>query len=216
MVQIGIHSTVVDTFDYEIRPAKFDDIQGVVALHQEAFADKFGGAFGAKHIDQGAEALATAWRRQGSAALRGMFVATYGDQIIGTITLRTWEMGSDDSGAAELAFYQVLGSWKATRSIFALSLLNHPIDRHESFLTDVAVLEPYRRRGVAQALLTRAEEEARQRNKRFLSLYVSASNTGAHNLYQRMGFVDDHIRRSWMTRLIFGERSWIFMRKSLD
>jgi ribosomal protein S18 acetylase RimI-like enzyme len=216
MVQIGTHSTLVEAPNIEIRPAKFDDIQSVVALHQEAFADKFSGAFGVKHIDQGAEALATAWRRQGPTALRGMFVAALEDQVIGTVTLRTWEMGSDDSGGAELAFYQVLGTWKATRSIFALSLLNHPVERHESFLTDVAVLEPYRRRGIAQALLMRAEEEARLRRKRYLSLYVSAANAGAHRLYQRLGFVDDHVRQSWMARFLFGQRSWIFMRKTLE
>ena len=71
--------------------------------------------------------------------------------------------GSDDTGAAELAFQQVLGLWGATRSIFALSLLDHQIDRAEGYITDVAVLSPYRRRGVAQALLARAEEEARVR-----------------------------------------------------
>lgn len=215
MVQIEGTHTSIDPLLIHIRPARLDDINDVLTLHQEAFADKFGGAFGPKHIDRGVEALAAAWRRQGMIALRGMFVAELDTKVIGTITLRTWEMGSDDSGAAELAFHQVLGTWGAARSIFALSLLDHQIERAEGFLTDVAVLQPFRRRGVAQALLARVEEEARLRRKRFLGLYVSASNLGARALYHRVGFEDDHVRRSWLTRLLFGQRSWVFMRKNL-
>jgi ribosomal protein S18 acetylase RimI-like enzyme len=215
MVQVGSQQLGLDPLLIQVRPARMDDITDVLALHQEAFADKFGGAFGAGRTNQGVEALAAAWRRQGVAALRGMFVAELDQRVIGTITLRTWEMGADDSGAAELAFHQVLGPWGAARSIFALSLLDHQIDRSEGFLTDVAVLLPFRRRGVAQALLARAEEEARLRRKRFLGLYVSAANSGARALYRRVGFRDDHVRRSWLTRLIFGQRSWVFMRKDL-
>ena len=53
-----------------IRPAHMHDIYQVLALHREAFADKFGAAFGANGTERGIEAMAEAWRRQGSAALR--------------------------------------------------------------------------------------------------------------------------------------------------
>jgi ribosomal protein S18 acetylase RimI-like enzyme len=198
-----------------IRAARLEDVRPVLTLHQEAFADKFGGAFGHHGSERGVEALAAAWQRQGPTAMRGMLVAELHGQIVGTATLRTWEMGSDDTGAAELAFQQVLGLWGATRSIFALSLLDHQIDRGEGFITDVAVLAGFRRRGIAQALLARAEDEARLRRKRFLALYVSGSNQGARALYRRIGFHDARIRRSWLTRLIFGQREWVYMRKDL-
>jgi len=199
----------------DIRPARMNDIYPVLGLHREAFADKFGAAFGANGATRGIEAMAEAWRRQGTNALRGMLVATVGDQIIGTITLRTWEMGSDNTGAAELAFHQVLGAWGAMRSIFALSLLDHPIGRDEGYITDVAVLGPYRRRGVAQALLARAEEEARLRRKRFLGLYVSAANRGARQLYLRVGFVERHTRRSLLAGWLLRQRNWIYMCKDV-
>src|SRR5215211_3877136 len=173
-----------------IRPAQMSDIYPILELHREAFADKFGAAFGTNGTARGVEAMAEAWRRQGVAALRGMLVAEADPQIVGTITLRTWEMGGDNTGAAEMAFHQVLGAWGAVRSIFALSLLDHQIERAEGYITDVAVLSAYRRRGIAHALLARAEEEARIRRKRFLGLYVSQRNRGAQNLYRRCGFVD--------------------------
>jgi ribosomal protein S18 acetylase RimI-like enzyme len=199
----------------DIRPAQMSDIYPILGLHREAFADKFGAAFGANGTARGVEAMAEAWRRQGSSALRGMWIACADDQVIGTITLRTWEMGGDNTSAAELAYHQVLGEWGALRSIFALSLLDHQIDRAEGYITDVAVLGPYRRRGVAQALLARAEEEARIRRKRYLGLYVSAANKGARQLYLRAGYVNRRVRRSLLAWLMLRQHSWIFMRKDL-
>lgn len=198
-----------------IRPARLDDIGLILALHREAFADKFGGAFGARSTDRGVAALAAAWRRQGPPALRGMFVAEYEGRVIGTTTVRTWETSVDDGGAAESAFHEELGLWGATRSLFALSLLDHRIERREGFITDVAVLAPYRRSGVARALLARAEQEALLRGKRFLGLYVSARNEGARALYSGLGFHDVRVRRSILAWLIFGQGSWIYMRKDL-
>jgi ribosomal protein S18 acetylase RimI-like enzyme len=198
-----------------VRPARIDDISAIVLLHREAFADKFGGAFGSGQEAKGAEALAATWRRQGPAALRGMYVAELQQQVIGTTTLRTADMHIDDGAAAEIAFQEQLGVWGAMRSLFALSLLDHRIDRREGFITDVAVLADFRRSGVAQAMLARAEQDARQRLKAYLGLYVSAANTGARSLYQRNGFYDVRIRRSLMARIFFGQGRWVYMRKDL-
>ncbi len=200
----------------DIRPARMDDIYLILRLHREAFADKFGAAFGSEGTPRGIEAMAEAWRRQGNSALRGMLVAWAGDEVIGTISLRTWEMGRENTGAAELAFHQILGVWGAIRSIFALSLLDHSIDRTEGYITDVAVLSAYRRQGVARAMLARAEDEARLRGKKFLGLYVSATNLAARRLYQRAGFVEHHVRRSLLAGWILQQRAWIYMRKELE
>ncbi|HMQ33258.1 MAG TPA: GNAT family N-acetyltransferase [Chloroflexaceae bacterium] len=198
-----------------IRPARLDDIGLILALHREAFADKFGGAFGAGATERGVAALAAAWRRQGPPALRGMFVAEHEGRVVGTTTVRTWEMSGDDGGAAEIAFHEELGLWGAARSLFALSLLDHRIERREGFVTDVAVLAPYRRGGVARALLARAEQEAMLRGKRFLGLYVSARNEGARSLYSGLGFRNVRVRRSLLAWLIFGQGRWVYMRKDL-
>ncbi len=79
----------------------------------------------------------------------------------------------------------------------------------------MAVLGPYRRRGVARALLARAEDEARIRRKRYLGLYVSGSNQAAQQLYLRAGFFNHHVRRSLWAGLILHQRTWVFMRKDL-
>jgi ribosomal protein S18 acetylase RimI-like enzyme len=202
--------------EWPVRAARMADIDATIVLHREAFADKFGGAFGAGNIERGMEALAATWRRQGPLALRGMLVVEHEGRVIGTATLRTAEMSNDDGGAAEIVFHQRLGMWGAARSLFALSLIDHRIGRDEGFITDVAVLTPYRRQGVARTLLARAEEEARLKRKRFLGLYVSAANEGARRLYRSIGFVDIRVRRSLLAHLLFGQSRWVYMRKTLD
>lgn len=199
-----------------IRTAQMDDIYPVLQLHSEAFADKFGAAFGTRGSARGVEALAEAWRRQGTSSLRGMLVAVVDGEIVGTTTLRTWEMGGDDAAAAEWAFQRVLGVWGALRSMFALSLLDHQIARDEGYITDVAVRGDFRRRGIAQMMLARAEDEARVRRKRFLSLYVSASNHGARQLYANNGFITVRTRYSFPSALLLRRWAWVFMRKPID
>lgn len=93
-----------------IRSARLSDIDAIVALHREAFADTFGAAFGPHGGERGAQALAVGWRRQGAAALQGMFVAEYDNQVIGTTSLRTRDMMSG-GGFAESAFFEILGWW---------------------------------------------------------------------------------------------------------
>lgn len=200
----------------QIRPAALPDVDAILELHRLAFADKFSAAFGARRIDLGIKAMATAWRRQGQGALQGMFVALIDDAIIGTITLRTWEMAAEHSGGAELAFQQVLGIWLAARSIFTLSLLDHRIDRYEGYITDVAVDERFRRRGIATAMLQRVEDEARLRRKRFLALYVSARNKGALRAYEQGGFSTIRVRHSLLTGWLLRQREWVYMRKDLE
>jgi ribosomal protein S18 acetylase RimI-like enzyme len=198
-----------------IRHATMDDIDAVLGLHRLAFADKFSAAFGVRRIDLGIEAMATAWRRQGVMALQGMLVAQIGPEVVGTATLRTWEMSGESSGTAELAFQQVLGVWLAARSIFTLSLLDHRIDRHEGYITDVAVSERFRRRGIATQLLLRAEEEALFRRKRYLALYVAGRNRGAILAYEQLGYKVARVRNSLLTAWLLRQREWIYMRKEL-
>jgi ribosomal protein S18 acetylase RimI-like enzyme len=57
-------------------------------------------------------------------------------------------------------------------------------------LQDVEVRPEYRRRGIASALTTRAEDEARTRGFDRLRLGVSVDNAPAQALYRRCGYVD--------------------------
>lgn len=64
---------------------------------------------------------------------------------------------------------------------------------------NVAVAHAYRRRGIASALLERLFEITASDSRRGYTLEVRVSNTGAIQLYERLGFEARGIRRGYYT-----------------
>lgn len=73
--------------------------------------------------------------------------------------------------------------------------ISHIID--EGYITNVAVLPEYRRRGVGRALLERVFSLARDEGLSFVSLEVRVSNAGAIALYEGLGFKEEGRRRDF-------------------
>ncbi len=69
----------------------------------------------------------------------------------------------------------------------------------EMHINNVAVLPPYRGRGVGALLLTHVMTEAARAGARRATLEVRASNTPALRLYERLGFVVEGRRRGYYT-----------------
>lgn len=61
----------------------------------------------------------------------------------------------------------------------------------QGFIAYMAVDIPFRQRGVAKTLLSRAEDEARRRGLGYMSLMVTDDNTPARELYERAGYVTE-------------------------
>ena len=70
-----------------------------------------------------------------------------------------------------------------------------PSNAHVQQIQGLAVAPTARRRGVGAALLAAAEQEARRRGARKLSLRVLASNAGARRLYDASGFAVEGVLR---------------------
>jgi [ribosomal protein S18]-alanine N-acetyltransferase len=64
---------------------------------------------------------------------------------------------------------------------------------------NVAVAEPYRRRGVATGLIERLFEDTSRDGRRGYTLEVRVSNEAAIQLYERLGFKGRGIRRGYYT-----------------
>lgn len=62
-----------------------------------------------------------------------------------------------------------------------------------AYLSDLAVLETHRRRGIGRALLQQAEAFARERGATILRVGVRATNAIARGLYTSTGFTESRI-----------------------
>jgi ribosomal-protein-alanine N-acetyltransferase len=101
---------------------------------------------------------------------------------------------------------------------FPLSLLPNPFERDtnaddapivgygglwlmvdEAHVTSVAVRPEFRGRGLGQLLMLALFDIAQQRDARWLTLEVRLSNTGAQNLYKKLGFHEAGIRPRYYT-----------------
>lgn len=69
----------------------------------------------------------------------------------------------------------------------------------EGYITNIAVLENYRKSGVGKKIMSRLIEYANDKNLSFLSLEVRVSNTPAIKLYKSFGFLEAGIRRNFYT-----------------
>ena len=65
-------------------------------------------------------------------------------------------------------------------------------DRNYAYVTDLVVLEPYRRAGIGADLMRAAESRAQARGQR-IRVGVLAANSGAHRLYRSLGYSDREI-----------------------
>jgi len=69
----------------------------------------------------------------------------------------------------------------------------------EAHITNIAMRESYRRRGVGELLLISIIDLATELNARFITLEVRASNTAAQSLYHKYGFTQVNLRRGYYT-----------------
>ncbi len=64
--------------------------------------------------------------------------------------------------------------------------LNEPIEL--AYLSDIVILKEYRKGGIGEALVKRAEQYAIEKNASYLSANVLANNKGGRALYGKAGF----------------------------
>ena len=70
----------------------------------------------------------------------------------------------------------------------------------EGYVGNIAVAEPYRRRGVGRALTRAMLSAAGERDLAFLTLEVREGNLPARRMYEQCGFVKTAVRKNYYER----------------
>ncbi len=73
------------------------------------------------------------------------------------------------------------------------------ISLDEADISNVAVADTYRRRGIAADLLTALMEAGRERGIQSYTLEVRSHNSAAIRLYEKLGFLQEGVRKNFYT-----------------
>ncbi len=199
----------------QVRPACPEDLEAVSAILVEAFRSKFEAAFRGR-MDRAERIVARTLQAEMRRGLSGLYVAERAGRVVGTLSLRRREDPETASWAATAILFQELGLGGGLRAMFYLSLVDQPIGRKDVYVSDVAVERPFRRQGIARTMLYYAEKVARLWGKKALVLDVSARNEPARRLYLSLGYTEERVRRSLLTRWLLQMEEWVRMRKVLE
>lgn len=200
--------------DIVIRKAQMSDIAALVAVHEDAFHEKFLAAFGTREYARGVALMRDIWQRQGPAGLAGIWVAEHDGLVIGTIAVRArLTTRLLPPIPVEWLFMRTLGVFRGLYALIALSLVDYHVGADEVYISDVAVRSSQRRRGVATRLVQHAIHEAQRLRMRSLCLFVSASNPGAIALYRRHGFQQTGQRVSLFGWILVRNSTWLLLRR---
>ena len=90
-----------------------------------------------------------------------------------------------------------LGAFAADDALVGYAFVSRYVDAWH--VMNVAVIDEYRRRGIASALLERLFDVTATDPRRGYTLEVRVSNTGAIKLYERLGFEARGVRRGYYT-----------------
>ena len=67
----------------------------------------------------------------------------------------------------------------------------------EAEITNIAVHPDFRKQGIAQKILTAMEQKCKETSTTLIHLEVRESNTPARKLYEKVGFIQDGLRKGY-------------------
>lgn len=114
--------------------------------------------------------------------------------------------------------FQTYGFFGTLRVIFYTlpMLFDTEAEADEYYISNLAVGEEFRRRGLAEMLLKRAEDKARVIGLKKCSLTVDLDNSGARALYTKNGYRVVAVTTNRMMRRFLATPGWERMVKTLE
>lgn len=198
-----------------IRKFERDDIETVTDILQHSFSDKF------RLMKLSDEKMAGLFKEAGFVQKEphpGYFVAQKGHEVMGVMLLK-WKgqnrvKSSDRVNMMRLGFRY--GFMNLSKLLFIASILSRHIREDECYIEHIAVKATARGLGIGTLLLDEGKRIAMSLPAvNHYTLNVAANNQGALRLYQNLGFKTKKRENSFITQLLFQQRSWLYMVNSI-
>jgi ribosomal protein S18 acetylase RimI-like enzyme len=195
----------------EIIEKRDSDGRELAKLLASAFSEKYKAM--CDDIRTAEEILAAEMEWRGADS--NLFVVLMDGQIAGSVEVVGLDFGCAPSEAVAENYLDMLGAGRGMRALYMLSLLGQSLERDEACVSQLAVAPRYQRRGVAAALLARAERYADEKSMKSISLWVSAQNAPAISLYHKLSYKVEKTRDSENLKRFFNCGRWLKMSKTL-
>ncbi|HOC90995.1 MAG TPA: GNAT family N-acetyltransferase [bacterium] len=196
----------------EIVEKRDRDGRELAKLLATAFSDKYKAMCDDIRTAEEIIAAEMEWRGADS----NLFVALMDGEIAGSVEVVGLDFGCAPSDAVAENYLDRLGTGRGMKALYMLSLLGQSLERDEACVSQLAVAPRCQRRGVAAALLARAERYAEEKSMKYISLWVSAENAPAISLYHKLGYKIEKTRDSENLKRFFNCGRWLKMTKPLD
>lgn len=198
-----------------IREVKFEDVEKFINLLFSVYLKKYDVIFKSK-INDGKAILIKEMKSRNN--LEGNFVAVENELIVGAVILKTKEMKQNIFQSLKL-FLTELGFYYGLRA-FIVGGYHHSfserfIKKDACFIENLFILEKYRRKGIGKELMKRAEQFARENNKKVMYGFFEISNISAKSLDLKSGFKAINVKNSILTKIFFGNSSWVYVKREL-
>lgn len=108
--------------------------------------------------------------------------------------VRRWVESSVCRAPEEGAFFVAADAAGAVIGFISVERSSHFSGEQEACVGELVVAEAAEGRGIGRRLVAEAEEWARQRGYRTLTLITGAANTPARHFYERLGFLEEEVR----------------------
>ena len=145
----------------------------------------------------------------------GYIVAESNGEILGVIML-TWRNQNQPRARFQISKILRYG-WLTTIKLLVMRyLFPEKASKGTCHVSEIAVKQQARRKGIAMKLLCYGKEIALKNGLFKYTLNVDASNISAFNLYKKMGFKIEKKRRNLLARWLMGVKEWYFMSQPLD
>ncbi|WP_232380994.1 GNAT family N-acetyltransferase [Paenibacillus tianjinensis] len=139
-------------------------------------------------------------------------VALQQGEVIGSIAIKRKPIVDTKKSRQKLPSWRMLsqfGSWSLIKMLIGLYVLDHKPEPGECYIADLAVHPDQRSKGVGRLLLQWAQQVVEMDpGLDRLSLYVSASNPRAQQLYDQLSFQTLSRENRWILHLLFNESKW--------